>query len=375
LVLAVISFVIILCLAGIAYTGKSKNKLTNEIVQLDDITLAEPNIAAAFSGNTNIEISQKQPLSFGSLVGGTEDLFIELTPDGHVFTTGKISGQSQHSHIGEKNLSTYSMNPRYRIHPGRLVFNVDHISENGTVRIDFRDGRISDGVDLSNLSINSGPNTSTDFMKLPATSSNRIKFQAIREISNGSIDITFGGRLTLTSNVGGEIAAPMDVNIAVENPVSEWTYCANEWGYCRIPGSAIVRYGANGRYFTRLVSRYGIWCNNLKFGDPIRGTRKNCEYQLKSHFQPQVLASVYQHINYRGETLELSDARRYEISELKQSIGNDVISSLRVTPGYLLKACQHNFSGRCVVFSTDNANLIKIGFNDEISSLEIIRTH
>lgn len=58
-----------------------------------------------------------------------------------------------------------------------------------------------------------------------------------------------------------------------------WVYCAREGSICRVPGDAIVRYGANG-YWNRLRVRGSVWCNNRTFGDPIRGVEKRCEYRL-----------------------------------------------------------------------------------------------
>jgi len=52
--------------------------------------------------------------------------------------------------------------------------------------------------------------------------------------------------------------------------------CANEGGFCGFRGTALVRYGANGRYITRRV-RNGIPCANEYFGgDPFVGVVKHC---------------------------------------------------------------------------------------------------
>jgi hypothetical protein len=57
-----------------------------------------------------------------------------------------------------------------------------------------------------------------------------------------------------------------------------WTWCANEGGQCRVPGPALVRYGANGRYAERSVNQ-SIPCHNGAFGDPIEGMPKQCAYR------------------------------------------------------------------------------------------------
>lgn len=56
-----------------------------------------------------------------------------------------------------------------------------------------------------------------------------------------------------------------------------WVFCAPEGGNCRVPHPTSVRFGANGAYQTRRVAS-GIACTNQVFGDPARGTPKQCEY-------------------------------------------------------------------------------------------------
>ena len=57
-----------------------------------------------------------------------------------------------------------------------------------------------------------------------------------------------------------------------------WTHCARESEYCRVPGSARVRYGVGGRYVYRDVSG-GVQCSYRVFGDPAQGEHKTCQYQ------------------------------------------------------------------------------------------------
>lgn len=59
-----------------------------------------------------------------------------------------------------------------------------------------------------------------------------------------------------------------------------WVVCANEGDTCRLPTAApmTVRYGANGQYAERQATG-SIACNNGQFGDPVRGTAKQCEYR------------------------------------------------------------------------------------------------
>ncbi|MCG6118292.1 MAG: hypothetical protein MEQ07_08890 [Aquimonas sp.] len=60
-----------------------------------------------------------------------------------------------------------------------------------------------------------------------------------------------------------------------------WEHCANEGERCRVLGSAVVRYGAEGRYAYRQVRNATIDCDNNRFGDPAPRRRKHCE--LRPH--------------------------------------------------------------------------------------------
>ena len=58
----------------------------------------------------------------------------------------------------------------------------------------------------------------------------------------------------------------------------EWVICANEGDVCRVPAETVVRYGVDGRYAERKVTR-DIACDNGVFGDPMAGTAKQCAYK------------------------------------------------------------------------------------------------
>jgi hypothetical protein len=64
----------------------------------------------------------------------------------------------------------------------------------------------------------------------------------------------------------------------VESTGAAWVLCANEGDTCNVPGVTQVRYGANGRYAERNASG-SIGCNNAQFGDPVPGLAKQCEYK------------------------------------------------------------------------------------------------
>ena len=52
-------------------------------------------------------------------------------------------------------------------------------------------------------------------------------------------------------------------------------FCAQEGGFCRFQGPAVVRYGAGGRFTSRRAFD-GIPCTNSVFGDPYPGADKAC---------------------------------------------------------------------------------------------------
>ncbi|RVU43753.1 hypothetical protein [Rubrivivax rivuli] len=61
------------------------------------------------------------------------------------------------------------------------------------------------------------------------------------------------------------------------NDGAGWTRCASEDQYCKVNGTARVRYGADNRYEYRNVTG-GIQCSYKIFGDPAYGVHKTCEY-------------------------------------------------------------------------------------------------
>jgi hypothetical protein len=58
---------------------------------------------------------------------------------------------------------------------------------------------------------------------------------------------------------------------------SNWTRCAAEGDYCRVDGTARVRFGADNRYEYRNVTG-GIACSVKAFGDPAYEIVKSCDY-------------------------------------------------------------------------------------------------
>ncbi len=308
-------------LAGgiVAIDKISTNFLSSRFsLQSESALSPEPSTAAAYSLQPDISLKEQVPLSFGGLVGGQVNTFIELTPDGHVFTSSEITGQSQRSHIGATNISRFSTNSLYKIHPGRLAFNVTALEENGKITVEYIANNLGEGVRFSNLALEVGPDTSTGLLRLPSTSINRVEFQAMHDISHGTVDLAFGGRLTISNSIKGKVDARLNLKASANNP------------------------------------------------------------EVNGYTGSNVFATVYQHVNFRGRSLILDTRKKYLISDLEKNIGNDIISSIKILTGHKLRACEHSRgggTGRCEIFTSNQNDLRKIGFNDTISFLEIIDSH
>jgi M6 family metalloprotease-like protein len=79
------------------------------------------------------------------------------------------------------------------------------------------------------------------------------------------------------------------------------------------------------------------------------------------------VAVVYEHNNYVGRSQELA-VGRYDLGQL--SIGNDVISSVKVPPGWTVTLYQHaGFQGATKVLTTNTSTLPD--FNDQTSSIVV----
>jgi hypothetical protein len=64
-----------------------------------------------------------------------------------------------------------------------------------------------------------------------------------------------------------------------EQAPPKWIPCGPEGSTCELPGRVIVRYGADGKYFTK-VAEGSIVCSNDVFGDPAPGVVKSCSYRF-----------------------------------------------------------------------------------------------
>jgi hypothetical protein len=59
--------------------------------------------------------------------------------------------------------------------------------------------------------------------------------------------------------------------------VETWTACGTEGATCSFTGTREVRYGAAGKFASKIIAG-ATACTNAVFGDPIMGTVKSCSY-------------------------------------------------------------------------------------------------
>lgn len=83
---------------------------------------------------------------------------------------------------------------------------------------------------------------------------------------------------------------------------------------------------------------------------------------------------AFQHCNYTGYSLALSEGE-YNLSDLMSyGIKNNDLSSLKVADGYqVLFFDQVNFGGASIIEVTDVPCLVEEGWNDRVSSLKIVK--
>lgn len=82
---------------------------------------------------------------------------------------------------------------------------------------------------------------------------------------------------------------------------------------------------------------------------------------------------VYEHADFKGKSVGLIPGA-YNLAQLsKLGMLNDTISSIKITPGFKIRAFEHdNFQGR-VLELTKSANYVGNEWNDVISSIQVIQ--
>jgi len=85
------------------------------------------------------------------------------------------------------------------------------------------------------------------------------------------------------------------------------------------------------------------------------------------------IATIYEHSNYSGRTLQLQGVGNYDYATLASYSFNDLTSSIKLESGYYLQAfADAGFKGASAIF-TGSTSFVGNGFNDKISSLRLVR--
>jgi len=92
-----------------------------------------------------------------------------------------------------------------------------------------------------------------------------------------------------------------------------------------------------------------------------------------TRFPMPAIATIYEHSNYSGRTLQLQGVGDYDYSTLAFYSFNDLTSSIKLESGYYLQAfADAGFKGASAIF-TGSTSYVGNGFNDKISSLRLVR--
>jgi len=84
----------------------------------------------------------------------------------------------------------------------------------------------------------------------------------------------------------------------------------------------------------------------------------------------RLAATIYKHDKYDGASQDLTVGIYPNMGNL--NVGNDAVSSIKVTPGYKVLAYEHaDFKGKCVEYTSNTSNLGS--FNDKISSIKVVK--
>ena len=82
------------------------------------------------------------------------------------------------------------------------------------------------------------------------------------------------------------------------------------------------------------------------------------------------VCTVYEHVNFGGKSKSFGVG----FHELSGTDFNDIISSIKLQPGYSIRVFEHwKSTGNSTTYTSSASSLMNGGFNDKISSIEIIK--
>jgi hypothetical protein len=184
---------------------------------------SEPEYASAhrYRDRDRIVGIRSEPLEFGVLVGGPGIRQITLTPEGNVYSSGEILNQSRSSYVGRAN-SRYLAGRGNQASRGRLRFSVKSPSVGKYVLVKFLPGELDSGVNLGSLDIRVGRETRgvervktyqvANELLFRIVESPSLRYSKHREVN---VDVYYGGLLSLSEHVSGQVTASMMVDISV----------------------------------------------------------------------------------------------------------------------------------------------------------------
>ena len=136
------------------------------------------------------------------------------------------------------------------------------------------------------------PGTGTSTWTACATEGGACSFSGTHQVRYGSgskfVFKTLTGPVACSNSVFGDPTPGVAKACSYEStaasapttpttPTVTWTACASEGGTCSVSGTREVRYGANGKFATKVVTG-AVACSNAVFGDPANGVVKACRY-------------------------------------------------------------------------------------------------
>ncbi len=113
-------------------------------------------------------------------------------------------------------------------------------------------------------------------------------------ISNNALSVTGlssgGAVLVVCTSANNCGALQVTIGITANTTQAGWVLCATEGQQCSFSGTRNVQYGANGKYYYKVLAD-GAICSNATFGDPASGVVKQCSYSSETTSAP-ALSSI-----------------------------------------------------------------------------------
>lgn len=130
------------------------------------------------------------------------------------------------------------------------------------------------------------------------------------------------------------LGAGLLISLSAPAWAEEWVKCALEDGYCKVNGTAIVKYGAGKQWATRKVTG-GVKCSYTVFGDPAVGIHKACYIVYPDQFDRRakfVDPPTWVKCSGEGGVCKFTGRRRVSYGAGKHWTYKVAINSIACTP-------------------------------------------